>query len=474
MKRIAIAGAGIAGLSIARAIRARDPEIDVVVLERADRPGGNVRSEVIDGYTCEWGPDGFLDNAPETLRLVETVGLGDRICRSRDVARRRYIYRHGRLNELPGGPGAFIKSPLLSVSGKARIAWEPFAGRNTDADETIHDFATRRIGGEAASVLVDSMVSGVFAGDARALSLRACFPRMWEMETDYGGLFRAMLALRKRRRRGDAIGAPAGTLTSFAGGMEDLIRGVAASLGNSVRTSAAVLGVRRAGHRLSVSTARGEVEADALVLAGPSSEAAELLEPHDRDLGALLRGIATAPLAVVCLGYDEQGVIRERGALDGFGFLVPRSERIRLLGALWETSIYPDRAPAGKALIRVMIGGACDPHVVDLEDAELLRIVRADLTETMGLQAAPEFVRVVRHRRGIPQYTVGHLARLQRIDERLALHPGLYLAGNSYRGVSINSCVAESGPIADRIVEFVRSAAPAARTLAEETASALP
>ncbi len=358
----------------------------------------------------------------------------------------------------PRGPLAFLKSPLLSAAGKARIAWEPFARPRPGTDETIHEFAARRIGAEAASILVDSMVSGVFAGDSRALSLRASFPRMWELETEYGGLFRALLALRKQRRRGDAMGAPAGALTSFVGGMEDLIRGVAATLGDGVRTSAGAIALRKdsAGRRFSVSTAAGIVEADALVLAGPSSDAASLLRPHDPELSALLDGITAAPLAVVCLGYDERAVARDRGPLDGFGFLVPRSEGIRILGALWETSIYPHRAPDGKALLRVMIGGARDPHVIDLDDTELLRIVRGELAITMGLHVGPEFVRIIRHRRGIPQYTVGHLDRLARIDARLRAHPGLYLAGNSYRGVSINSCVAEAGTIAEGVLSALR------------------
>ena len=456
MTRIVIVGGGIAGLSIAHAIRSRDPRADLVVLERGERPGGNVRSEVVDGYTCEWGPQGFLDNVPETLRLAEAVGLGDRLCRSSDAARRRFIYRHGRLHELPAGPGSFLASRLLSPRAKARLAWEPFARPRPDgADETIHEFASRRIGVEAASILVDSMVSGVFAGDARTLSLRACFPRMWDMETEYGGLFRAMLALRKRRRRGDAMGAPAGTLTSFTGGMEDLVRGVAATLGGALKTSAGVIALRKgpAPRRFSIWTVAGIVDADALVLAGPSSDAANLLRPHDPALSALLKGIPTAPIAVVCLGYDEGTVRRDRGALDGFGFLVPRSEGIRILGALWETSIYPQRrAPEGKALVRVMIGGARDPSAVELDDAALLRIARSDLARTMGLRTGPEFVRIIRHRRGIPQYAAGHLARLERINARLVEHPGLYLAGNSYRGVSINSCVAEAGPLAGRIL----------------------
>jgi oxygen-dependent protoporphyrinogen oxidase len=462
MRGIAIVGGGIAGLSIAHAVRARAPEVPVVVLERSGRPGGNIRSETTDGFLCEWGPDGFLDNVPETLALARAVGVEHRLLASSDAARRRFIFRHGRLNEVPTTPGAFLASPLLSIGAKARIFGEPFARARPDGDETIFDFAARRIGTEAASAMIDSMVSGVFAGDARSLSLRACFPKMWQLETEHGGLFRALLATRTRRRKDDAVGAPAGRLMSFDRGMETLIRGAAEALAGSLRTSSAVTALKR-GHESSgfvdsssksgftLWTATGKVEADAVVLAGPSSESATLIQPFDADAAALLAGIPTASLAVVCLGYDEQTVAAERGPLNGFGFLVPRSEKVRILGALWETSIYPGhRAPEGKALLRVMIGGALDPEAVTLDDEQLVAIVRADLARTMGLKQAPEFVRIIRHTRGIPQYTVGHLARLQRIEDRLQAYPGLLLAGNSYRGVSINSCIAEAGQVAER------------------------
>jgi oxygen-dependent protoporphyrinogen oxidase len=181
-------------------------------------------------------------------------------------------------------------------------------------------------------------------------------------------------------------------------------------------------------------------------------------------LAAALRRIPSAPLAVVCLGYDAAALAADRGPLDGFGFLVPRSENIRTLGALWETAIYPNRAPAGKALMRVMIGGAHDPGVVDLDDEALLALVRADLQVTMGLRIGPEMVRIIRHHRGIPQYTIGHLDRLARIETLLGGYPGLFVAGNSYHGVAINSCIAEAGGIAKRVLasigrSFVKPAA---------------
>lgn len=469
MKTVAIVGGGIAGLSIARAIARRAPDVQVSVLERSARPGGNIRSERVDGYLCEWGPDGFLDNAPATLALASDVGLEPALRPSSDAARRRFIFRHGRLIEVPASPGAFLTTPLVSWGAKARILYEPLARSRPEGDETIFDFAARRIGREAAAAMIDPMVSGIFAGDARALSLRACFPRMWQLETDHGGLFKALIATRQRRKKDDAVGAPAGRLTSFGDGMEALIHALARALGHSLHTCTPIQAIRQGresqplhggsagrGFTLISPGLRG-IEADAVVLAGPALESAEIVRGFDQGLSSMLAGIPTASLAVVCLGYDARALDAERGPLNGFGFLVPRSEGVRILGALWETSIYPRRAPDGKALLRVMIGGALDPDAVSLDDEALLGVVRHDLKSTMGLGIAPEFVRIIRHRRGIPQYTVGHLDRLRQIEARLQAHPGLWLAGNSYRGVAINSCVAEADGIASCVVDYVAS-----------------
>jgi protoporphyrinogen/coproporphyrinogen III oxidase len=470
MTRVIVTGAGIAGLSIAREIRRQSPGIEVLVLEARNRIGGNIRTERSDGYLCEWGPDGFLDNAPATLQLVQELGLSSALLPSRDCARRRFIFRRGRLHEVPLSPPAFLASNLLSLRGRLRVAGEPFARPAPKHDESIYEFAARHIGHEAAEVLVGPMVSGIFAGDAHELSLKAAFPKMAEMEAAHGSLFRAMLARRHERKRDNGVGAPIGKLLSFTGGMEQLPRALAASLGDAVRLESKATGLcpRRVcspekcgwpvgARAFTVRAAGRSFEADAVVLAGPARESAELIQPFDPQLGALIGRIATAPLAVVCLGYDEATIAAERGPLDGFGFLVPRQEGPRILGALWESSIYDGRAPKGKALIRIMIGGATDPEAVALEDAQLIDIARRDLAQTMSLRAVPEFVRVVHHRGGIPQYTIGHSGRLSRIASLLPSYPGLFLAGNSYRGVSINSCVEDAPAIASRVVDHLRS-----------------
>jgi oxygen-dependent protoporphyrinogen oxidase len=457
-------------LSIAHALRTQAPGADVVVLEGHERVGGNLRSEVIDGYLCEAGPDGFLDNAPATLELVDAIGLTPAIVRSRDEARRRFIFRKGRLHEVPLSAGAFVGSALLSPWGKLRILGEPLASRAPQHDESIQSFAERHIGREAAHVLVGSMVSGIFAGDASQLSLRAAFPKMFEMEAQYGSLFRAMVAKRRERKTENGMGAPAGRLTSFEGGMESLVRQAAAALGDDVRTGCRVtdLQVRRGFNdspRPRLVGARGfslgcgtrQVEADAVVLAGPAHQSAELVREFAPNAAALLSTIHTAPLAVVCLGYDAAAVAAERGSLDGFGFLVPRGEGPRILGALWETSIYPGRAPSGKALLRVMVGGATDPGAVELPDGELISTVTTDLERTMRLRQMPEFVHIIRHWHGIPQYTIGHAGRLERIEAALASHRGLFLAGNSYRGVSINACIEDARRVAGAAADHLRT-----------------
>lgn len=457
MKRVVIVGGGISGLAIAWNLRRSVPDTAITVLEAAPVAGGNARTIHDQGYTCENGPDGFLDNAPDTLRLVDELGLRPRLLRSSDASRRRFIFFKERLEPAPTSPVSFVKSRLLTARGKVRLLCEPFAGGPPEGvDESVHEFAARRIGNEAAAVLIDAMVSGVFAGDATALSLRASLPKMWELENQYGSLFKALIATRKTRKKEDVAGAPSGTLTSFLTGMGELTAALSQQLGAVLQTGSPVTGVTRTcgASTWTVTTNTARYEADAVVLAGPASESAQLVNSFDPDLGAELGLIRTAPLTVVCLGYDAATA----GDLTGFGFLAPRSQQLRILGALWETSIYPDRAPAGKVLLRVMIGGARDSEAVNLADPALIACVRDDLRRAMGLTATPEFVKILRHRLGIPQYNRGHLRRMKRLERLLQAHPGLYLAGNSYRGVSLNACITDAARMAEAVRRMPQAA----------------
>jgi oxygen-dependent protoporphyrinogen oxidase len=454
VSRVVIVGAGLAGLTCAHRLRGRlGGDADVTLVEATDRVGGNLHTERIDRWLVEWGPNGFLDNSPPTLDLVHELGVDGELVPSRDAARRRFVFKNGRLRLLPGSPGAFLRSDILSTSAKLRLAAEPFAARRPEGDETIHAFASRRLGTEAADMLVDPMVSGIFAGDARQLSLRAAFPKIWELETEHGGLFRALLARRRKvRASGAPIGSPLGRLTSFRGGVETLSTALAAALGDCVRTRTRVASLARTSSgRWSIATASNTaIEATELVLATPPAVTASLVHTLDGELAATLRAIPSAPLAVVAFGFDGASV---QHPLDGFGFLVPRGQGPRILGALWESSIYPGRAVGNETLIRVMAGGAHDPGLVDYDDDQIVGLVRLDLRTTMGLTAEPRMVRIIRHRDGIPQYTVGHLERLASIDAGVARLPGLHLSGHGYHGVGINHVIAQARALADRIAD---------------------
>jgi protoporphyrinogen/coproporphyrinogen III oxidase len=500
VKRVVIVGGGITGLATAVHLRDRAAEVEggleVVVLEAEDHPGGNVRTERFDGFTIEQGPNGFLDNAPATLRLVRRLGLERELQRADDDAARRYLYRGGRLHQLPSGPISFLRSPVLSLGGRMRVLAEPFArSRPAERDESVYDFAARRIGPEAAAVLVDAMVSGVFAGNVHELSLQSAFPKMARMESEHGSLVKAMVAGAKQRRAalrrssdesGDSAGGeagagaparaggpagPGGTLTSFRRGLDTLVEGLSLAAGDSLTVRTRVAGIRsgegEAGprdrmearlrsatrvRRWDVHTAAGDiVDADAVVVAIPAPRAATLLEPLDPALGLAVREIKTAPLAVIALGYGT----REAPAIRGFGFLVPRGTGPRILGCLWDSSIFPGRAPEGRILLRAMIGGAHDPEAVGLDDDALVDRVLTDLRATMDLNADPVLTRIYRWPLGIAQYQVGHQDRLDRIHGRLSQHPGLWVAGSSFYGVSMNACFEKAPLQADEILTFL-------------------
>lgn len=452
VNRVAVVGGGLSGLALAHALGRRaapGSPIRVSVFERDPRAGGLLRTERVGGFLCEYGPNGFLDRAPATIALVDALGLTRRLQPSHDHARRRFIYRRGRLRAVPGAPLGLLTSRLLSLPGALRMAAEPLVRRSTvPADESIHAFAARRFGDEAACVLADAIVSGVFGGDARQLSMGACFPAVARMEIEHGSVVRALLA--RRGSTGDRRGQGPGRLTSFQGGVAELVDGLTQALGANLHLSTGVERLQSVGggHELTLSDGRTTV-ADAVVVTAGGGATARLLASTDAALVADLTAIPSAPMVTVCLGYPIAAIGHR---LDGFGFLAPRSAGLRLLGVLWESSIFPDRAPAGHALLRVMMGGATDPDVVNLDDERLMVRVRTELRATMQVTGQPELVRIIRHRPGLPQYVGGHGQRLARIEAALEHRPGLFVGGHAFRGVGITACIEDAEAMADRVI----------------------
>ena len=435
-------GAGISGLATAQAILVRQPGAEVMVFEAGPRAGGKVETETVpEGYICEWGVNAFLDKSPRTLELCAEVGLSP--LRGDESAKKRYVYSEGELHKLPEKPPQFLKSRLLSWPGRLRVVGEVFTGPGGKDDETLAEFGTRHLGREAFEKLIDPMASGVFAGDATRMSLKSCFPRIHEVEAQYGSLIRGLIKLQKEARRSgrkDTPGpGPGGMLTSFAGGMSELTETLAAQLGPRLHLNTAVAGIGRASGRYELQLESGPVETfDRVVVAAPAYAQATLLQDLSATLAGQVGAIPYPALAVVCLGFDRQ---RMGPGLDGFGFLVPSREKRDILGTVVDSNVFPNRAPAGKVLLRTMVGGARSPQLAELPDNLLLDRVLADLRDIMGIACDPEFVSIYRHQRAIPQYLVGHAERLRIIDEELKKFAGLVLSGNAFRGVSLNDCV---------------------------------
>lgn len=472
--KIGIIAGGVAGLATAVNLldRAKEKQrsIQVTVLEKDDEPGGNLRTLRQEGWQMEWGPNGFLDNEPATLRLVDRVGITDQLLRSSDATRRRFLLIDGQLQEIPTSPPAFLKSGMMPLGAKLRMAGELFipqrknlgqAADRPETDETIAEFGRRRLGQTFADTMLDPMVKGVFGGEATKLSLAAAFPRMVELESEYGGLFKAMIALGKKKKGKKKTDAgPSGTLHSFRGGMAALIEALAQEIEKDERaklvTGAEVQACRQNEGKWEVQTSTGnQGPFDLVINAAPAHAAARHLYDLDADISASLNEIPFAPMAVIALGFARDQVTHD---LDGFGLLVPGKEKRDLLGALWTSSIFSGRAPDGRVLIRCMSGGAGNPAIMGLTDDELTKVLCSELRPLLGIQGKPEIVTVIRHQQAIAQYVPGHLARLKKIEKGLEKYPGMYLTGSSYRGIAVNACIKQAEILAEKIIDSLATA----------------
>ncbi len=408
--KIAVLGAGIAGLTSAHYL-ARHHQ--VVVFEARDRVGGNIWTEPLDGCRVEWGPNGFLDSEPATLELVAELGLESRLSPADHAASDRFVWREGRLRALPRKPPGFLTSDCLPLAARMRALAEPFIRSRSNNDESVFDFARRRLGRGAAEILVDGMVTGVFAGDPKRLSVASAFPRLHALEAKHGSLVRGA--------RGRGFGPP-GHLTSFDNGLQVLVETLAERV--DVRLGAAIDAV-------------SDLAADGfdhIVCALPAARAAELVPAR---LAEHLRRIPSAPVAVVALVFDSPAPVPR-----AFGFLAPHNQGLEVLGALCDSAIFPGRAPVDRHLVRVLIGGRRRPELVDSTDDQLLDIACSNLERAWGPLPSPTAHGIVRHRLGIAQYERGHAKILQDIEANCPTN--LRLVGSSYRGVALNACIKDA------------------------------
>lgn len=452
MSRLVVIGGGIAGLATAwaaaDAARRAGQGLEVLVLERGHEVGGKARSIVHDGWLVEGGPSGFLGGRPELDALLNATGLIDDVVPARLQAKRRFLYRAGRMREIKASPIGFVRAGILSARGLARLAAEPFIPRGTASadDETVWEFAARRLGAEVADRLVSPMSLGIFAGDARRLSLESAFPRMAAVEREHRSLIIGMIARRGR--------VAAGPLSSLRNGMQSLPLALAERGGFTVHRKCRVSALEACsgGWSVIVAGSAEPIEAEAVVLATEPWATAALLGPLHDGAAHALASIPCPPVAVVAFGFGRDARPR---VPDGFGVLIARGEGFRMLGNLWETSLYPGRGPDGGILIRAMLGGAVDPGIGDLSDDAVRAIAYDEVRRLYGLMQEPSFSMVVRVPRAIPQYERGHRVRVAAVDSALAGLPGLAVTGSGLRGVAFADAAADGVHTGTRMAAWI-------------------
>jgi oxygen-dependent protoporphyrinogen oxidase len=447
---VVVVGAGISGLTAA--FRLHRGGLRVAVLEAAARGGGVIETFSQEDWRFEMGPNTVLASDESVGRLIRDAGLDGEKLLAAPQAKRRYLSKGGTLVPLPGGPQSLLATPLFSAGAKLRLLREPWIGRPpAGVEETIAQFVHRRLGREVLDYAVAPFVSGVYAGDPERLSARWAVPKIHALEREHGSLIRGAIAQGKKQRKGPAPTGSGGGMISFREGLEALPRRLAREIGD-VRTGVTVIGITsHASHAggFSVATSAGPIAARRVVLAVPADAAARLLDEATAGASRTLAEIPYAAVAMVSLGWRREEVGHP---LDGFGFLVPRQEGLRLLGCLFPSELFPGRAPEGHVALAAFAGGRTDPELVGWDEARIATTLIAELRALLDLRGDPAFQLVRRWPRAIPQYEVGHGRFVERAKEIEAALPGLRLAGNYLGGISVPDCIGNATALAEEML----------------------
>jgi len=464
-RRIAVIGGGISGLAAAHRLTELDGSVQVALFEAGDRLGGAIQTERRDGFLIDRGPDNFVTVYPWAVQLCRRIGLEDQLLSTDEKHRRAFVVHKGRLQEIPEGfvlmaPSRIwpvLTTPILSPLGKLRLAWEYFVPpRQDDGDESFASFVTRRLGRQTYERIVQPLISSIYTADAEKLSIGATMPQFVEMERKYGSLIRGTKQ-RAAARKGAATktsGARYGMFVAPRDGMISLVDALAARLPEgAARLDSPITRVTRRGDGrwdVHVAGASAAVEVfDAVIVAVPAPKAAELLGEVDWQLADDLTGIEYVGSAVVSVAYLRDQI---QHRLNGFGFVVPVVENRRTLAGSFSSVKYPGRAPIGYELMRVFVGGACQEEISRLPDDELQTLVHDELVQLLGIRGEPMMCTITRYDAAMPQYHVGHVARVERIERRTAALANFALAGNAYHGVGVPQCIHTGEQAAEKVL----------------------
>jgi protoporphyrinogen/coproporphyrinogen III oxidase len=413
MKRVAIIGGGISGLTVLHYLKQRlGDDAQITLFERESSTGGTIRSFKKDSCLFEWGPNGFLDNQPATLQLIEELKVTDQLIEAQATARRRYIQFNGELNLVPTGPFGFIRTPLLPLKDK----WSLITGifkKNISSDRSIYDYVSQRFSMQIAESLVDPFMRGIYAGDIKRLHMASAFPKLKRK------------GFRKSRMR------------SFKGGMGQIIEALAKRYQGHIQTNS------------EISSAHSN--ADITIVATPAYAAAQIVKNLNPVLSQILTQVPYVPIAVVGLLFKQDSFKKKP---DGFGYLIASKENKDILGVLIESNVYSGRAGDDQIMMRVMLGGAHHPAIINDEQEKILSKAIKEIDSIYGLVSTPVETFVKQWPKAIPQYEIDYPHWRQSIAEQCAKTPGLYLCANYLDGVSFNDCVNNAKSLAARIVNI--------------------
>ena len=457
MPRVVIIGGGISGLSTSYYLNQSGQ--GATIIESRGRLGGVIQTEYVDGCTIEAGPDSFLSVKPAALELIQELGLGGEVIGSNDHLRVTYVRKGGRLVPLPDGLMMMVPTKimplvttgLLGVGTKVRMGMELFrAPKPHTEDQSVADFVREHYGEEAVDYLAEPLLSGIYGGNPAELSVTSVLPRFVELAAKYGSLTRGVLAERAKARNGASHGAaPPPLFRTLKDGLQQMVDGVTAAIrGKTAVLEGRAETVERLDSGFRIKLGGDWLQTDQLVVACEAHSASSLLTTVDPRLSELLGTVGYSSSMTVALGFDAADFAR---LPNGFGFLVPRKERRRLVACTWIGTKFPNRVPEGKVVARCFLGGMGDAGVLGEPDDAIVAAVTAELQEIAGISARPRFSRIFRWPRSMAQYTVGHPQRLAEMESRVAAVAGLHVAGNAYQGIGIPDCIRMGKKAAEQI-----------------------
>jgi oxygen-dependent protoporphyrinogen oxidase len=468
-KRVIVIGGGITGLSAAHRLselgRDKNLNLEITLLERSGRVGGVISTVERDGFTIEEGPDSFITSKPWGLNLSSRLGLESELIETSRDKRRTFILRRGQLITLPEGffmlaPTRimpFLKTPLFSWRGKARMLMDLIIPKNPRPDESLTSFVKRRLGREALERAAQPMISGIYTADPDKLSLRATMPQFLEMEERYGSIIKGMYKAYRSRKKSAGVesGARYSLFVSYRNGMRTLVEALVKKMPDvSIKTGVTVEGIKKAYEGWEVSTGEGILEAAGAVVTTPAYITAGLLENAAGECAALLRQIEYASSAVVILAYKKEDIETE---LDGLGFVVPRLENSGMIACSFSAEKFPGRAPEGCTVLRVFVGGAVRPAMYSMDDTRITEMVENELSRILRIKSDPLFTIIKRYPQAMPQYHVGHGELVERVQREIRKLDGLEIAGSAFGGVGIPDCINSGESAAERLFHSLYS-----------------